>query len=188
MARDDREHWDAKHANRADRDAPPAPFLVAHAHRLPLGRTLDVAAGTGRNARFLAGLGHRVVAVDVSGIGLAILRAIAPDVACVQMDLDRPGHPARCLRRRRGRQLPRSSAASTTAVDWVRPGGVVLWETFLREQRDIGHPRNPDWLLERGELRARLGPRCEVLAECEGLVDEPGGRAFRSGIVVRRRR
>ena len=187
MARDDREHWDAKHANRADRDAPPAPFLVAHAHRLPLGRTLDVAAGTGRNARFLAGLGHRVVAVDVSGIGLTILRAIAPDVACVQMDLDRPGiRPGACdavvvvsfLDRR----------LLETAVDWVRPGGVVLWETFLREQRHIGHPRNPDWLLERGELRARLAPRCEVLAECEGLVDEPGGRAFRSGIVVRRRR
>ena len=186
MAREDREHWDAKYAARADLEAAPAPFLVAHAHRLPVGRTLDLAAGAGRNARFLAGLGHRVVAADVSGIVLSRLRGVAPDVACVQMDLDQPGI--------------RSGSCDAVVVvsfldrrlfgavlDWLRPGGIVLWDTFLREQRDIGHPRNPDWLLERGELRARLAPRCEVLAEREGLVEEPGGRAFRSGIVARRR-
>jgi SAM-dependent methyltransferase len=186
MALEDREHWDAKHAGRPRLDAAPAPFLVAHAGRLPVGRTLDVAAGTGRNSRFLSGLGHRVVAIDVSAVGLRALRADAPAVACAQMDLDRPGvRPASCdavvivsfLDRR----------LLDVVVDWLRPGGVVLWDTFLREQRDVGHPRNPDWLLARGELRERLAPRCDVLAEREGLVDEPGGRAFRSGVVARRR-
>lgn len=186
MARADREHWDARYGARTDADAPAAPFLVEHAARLALGRTLDVAAGAGRNARFLAGLGHRVIAADVSGVALARLRAVEPRVACVQMDFDRPAvRSGSCdavvivsfLDRR----------LFDAAVDWLRPGGVLLWDTFLLEQRDIGHPRNPDWLLERGELRVRLAPRCDVLAEREGLVDEPGGAAFRSGIVARRR-
>jgi tellurite methyltransferase len=187
MGREDREHWDAKHAVPIGAPAHPAPFLVDHAHRLPVGRALDVAAGAGRNAGLLASLGHRVVAVDVSRVGLARLRAAVPGVACVQMDLDLPGvRPASCdavvvvsfLDRR----------LFDPAVDWLRPGGVVLWDTFLLEQRDVGHPRNPAWLLARGELRERLASRCEVLAEREGLVDEAGGRAFRSGIVARKRR
>src|SRR5262245_20703725 len=186
MAREDRTHWDAKHAARADPAAPPAPFLVEHARRLPVGRTLDVAAGAGRNACFLAGLGHRVVAVDVSAVGLTRLRALAPGIACVQMDLDRPGiRPGSCDAVVVVSFLDRRLLHA--AVDWLRPGGVILWDTFLREQRDIGHPRNPDWLLERGELRSRMARRCEMLAEREGLVDEADGRAFRSGIVARLR-
>ena len=186
MARDDREHWEAKYHAGREPESPPAPFLVEHAHLLPIGRTLDVAAGSGRHARFLAGLGHRVVAVDVSFAALAGLRASRPRLACVQMDLDAPGIRAgSCdvvvvvsfLDRR----------LFDPVVTWLRPGGVLVWDTFLAEQRGIGHPRNPAYLLERGELRARFEPSCEVLALREGLVEEPGGPAFRSGLVARRR-
>jgi SAM-dependent methyltransferase len=186
MARADREHWDATYRARADADPPAAPFLVAHVALLPAGRTLDVAAGTGRNARYLAARGHRVLAADVSSVGLRRLRAVEPRVACVQMDCDQPAI-------RRGSCdavvvvsfLDRRLLAA--AVDWLRPGGVLLWDTFLREQASIGRPRNPDWLLLPGELRASLAARCEVLVEREGLVEEPGGLAYRSGIVARRR-
>src|SRR5262245_48746077 len=70
---------------------------------------------------------------------------------------------------------------------WLRAGGVLLWDTFLLEQREIGHPRNPDFLLNRGELARRLGGSFDLLAEREGLVEDASGRAFRSGVVARRR-
>src|SRR4029453_5658884 len=70
---------------------------------------------------------------------------------------------------------------------WLRPGGVLLWDTFLVEQRAIGHPRNPDFLLRRGGLGDRFGGPLAVLAT-RGGGGEAGARpSWRSGIVARRR-
>lgn len=56
----------------------PNDFLVQHAGRLrPASRVLCLAEGEGRNAVYLAGLGHRVTAVDISSVGLAKARALA---------------------------------------------------------------------------------------------------------------
>ena len=72
-------------------------------------------------------------------------------------------------------------------AEWLRPGGVLLWDTFLLEQRTIGHPRNPDFLLQPGELIERVRRDFDVLAAREGRVEEGGGPAFRAGVVARRR-
>jgi len=42
----------------------PNEFLVSAAGRIPVGPVLSLGEGEGRNAAYLAGLGHRVVAVD----------------------------------------------------------------------------------------------------------------------------
>ncbi len=187
MARGDREHWERTHA-RGGGGAPDAPadFLVAHAALIPRGRVLDVAAGGGRNAAWLAALGCRVVAVDGARAALERVRALAPRVACAQMDLDAPGIRAASL----------DAVVVVNFLDrrlfdeapgWLRPGGVLVWDTFLVEERAIGHPRNPAFLLERGELARRLAARCDILAAREGLVDGPAGPTYRSGVVARRR-
>src|SRR5690606_6728780 len=44
----------------------PAPSLLEHYTRLPVGRVLDIAMGEGRNAVFLAKKGFDVVGVDIS--------------------------------------------------------------------------------------------------------------------------
>ncbi len=56
----------------------PNDFLRAQAARLaPASRVLCVAEGEGRNAVFLAGLGHQVHAVDAARIGLEKAEALA---------------------------------------------------------------------------------------------------------------
>lgn len=183
MSRDDREHWEAKHRSPPAR---PAPFLVAHADLLLPGRTLDLAAGTGRNALYLAARGHRVVAVDGARAALEHVRAADAGVTCVQMDLDAPGiRPGSVDTVIVVNFLDRRLFA--TVPGWLRPGGVLLWDTFLLEQRDIGHPRNPDFLLRRGELAERLAVAFDVLAAREGLAWDSGRSSFRAGIVARRR-
>ena len=185
MSREDRERWETKHRGSAIEPAPASAFLVEHAHLLPAGRTLDLAAGTGRNAAFLAARGHVVVATDFSWAGLAHLREAARQVACVQMDLDAPGF--------------RAGAADNVVVvsfldrrlfvevaRWLRPGGRLLWDTFLVDQRTIGHPRDAAFLLERGELVDRLRGAFRILAAREGLVEEHGQTAYRSGVVAER--
>ena len=184
MSRDDHAHWEHVH-ERAGAPGPPAPFLVEVVHVLRPGRVIDVAAGTGRNAAFLAARGHRVIAIDVARAALARVQATDARIACVQMDLDAPGiRPASVdtvvvvnfLDRRLFEEVAR----------WLRPGGILVWDTFLIDQREIGHPRNPSFLLARGELVERLAGEFRILAAREGAVDDGGGRAFRSGVVAER--
>ena len=49
----------------------PNDFLRSVAGQLPVGRVLCIGEGEGRNAAFLASLGHDVTALDASSVGLA---------------------------------------------------------------------------------------------------------------------
>ncbi|HKN13626.1 MAG TPA: hypothetical protein VJX68_10585 [Candidatus Binatus sp.] len=70
----------------------------------------------------------------------------------------------------------------------LRPGGVLLVDTFLIDQAAIGHPRDPRFLLARGELRA-LADGFEIEEYREGLVtNSNGARAFRASMLARRRK
>jgi SAM-dependent methyltransferase len=69
----------------------------------------------------------------------------------------------------------------------LRPGGLLLYETFTLHQREIArHPKNPAFLLEPGEL-PRLFPKLEVLRAEEVLVQAPAAEAL-ARLVARRRR
>jgi tellurite methyltransferase len=165
----------------ASEASPPARFLAENITLLTPGRTLDLAAGRGRNAVFLAAHGHRVLAVDVARTALqAIDRRDAIDVA--QVDLDRPCFRARSV----------DNVVSINFLDrrlfpemigWLKPGGVLLFDTFLIDQRSRGHPRNPAFLLAHNELLDRIrGLR--ILRYREGLVSDPSGSSYRAGIVA----
>src|SRR5262245_65907810 len=91
MSREDRDRWEAKHRGNATESGPASAFLVEHAHLLIAGCTLDLAAGTGRNAAFLSARGHTVVDVDVSWAGLGHVRTVVPPVACVALVIGAPG-------------------------------------------------------------------------------------------------
>ena len=77
----------------------PAALLERWADRLPDGRALDVATGTGRNAVYLAEQGYEVDAVDRSRVGLEITvgnardRDVADRVNPIQADLTEYGFP-----------------------------------------------------------------------------------------------
>lgn len=68
----DRQQWDERYAS-TDLvwTAGPNRFVVEEVASLPVGRALDLGAGEGRNAIWLAGCGWQVTAVDFSAVGLA---------------------------------------------------------------------------------------------------------------------
>lgn len=72
-APDAREHWDQRYTTAGLLFGhEPNAFLRREAHRIaPGGQVLSVADGEGRNAIFLAGLGHRVTAFDISPVAVA---------------------------------------------------------------------------------------------------------------------
>ena len=67
----------------------------------------------------------------------------------------------------------------------VKPGGHVIFETYLIDQAAIGHPQNPDYLLQHNELLDCFrGFR--VLSYHEGRYDHGSAPAFRAGIFAQR--
>ena len=185
----DRERWEERYGAGSPRNDAPSEFLVTHADLIH-GRVLDLAAGAGRNALFLARRGNAVDALDISIAGLRIARAAAVDAGlrllAVQVDLESFPLP----RERYDaviniRYLQRSLFEPMQRA--VKPGGIILFETFLKDQQSIGHPRNPAFLLHRGELRSAFS-RCELLAYEEGLFETHSGRAYLARMVARRPR
>ncbi len=71
--------WDARYAAAPDLvwTAEPNRFVVAELAGLAPGRALDLAAGEGRNAVWLAGRGWRVIAVDFSAVAVGRGRRLA---------------------------------------------------------------------------------------------------------------
>jgi SAM-dependent methyltransferase len=65
--------WDDRYRSQSELSAP-TPLVVETARRLPRGRVLDLACGTGRNALWLASNGWSVTAVDGSAAAIEKLR------------------------------------------------------------------------------------------------------------------
>ena len=62
--------WDARHRERGPGPGEPEPALVDVLGAIPPGRAVDLAAGAGRHALWLAARGWRVTAVDFSAVGV----------------------------------------------------------------------------------------------------------------------
>lgn len=157
MSRDERTRWDERYASGAYVPrAHPSPFLVAWLDHIPVGRALDLATGTGRNALELAEAGFEVDAVDISAVALDRARAEAGQrglqVRWVEADLDADPLPGAgydlitVLRYRNRRLWPRLVTA-------LAPDGWLLVEHHLRTSLpDAAGPQDPAFRLEPGEL------------------------------------
>lgn len=144
----------------------PNEFLAAWAGRIPAGPVLSLGEGEGRNAAHLASLGHRVVAVDQSEVGLAKARRLAADrglsIETVPADLEHfpiePGAWAGivsifCHLPRRIR-VPLYAAA----VRGLQPGGMLVLEGYTPQQigRGTGGPQDPDMMPSLSDLIEEL--------------------------------
>ncbi len=165
----------------------PHPWLMKHYRHIPAGgRVFDVAMGTGRDAVFLAKHGFEVSGEDI--LPEAVTKA--KDLAArngVQVD-------ARVGDLTRSDPLPPESADGIVVFNYLdrelfrnleaalRPGGVVIYETFMRGQELRGKPSRPEHLLQPGEL-AEAFRNLDVLEYGEG---ENGSGSLTARILARR--
>jgi tellurite methyltransferase len=151
----------------------PSEWLVRNHHLLPpAARALDVACGRGRNALWLAAHGFETTAIDRDPAAIAALAARARTerlpLTALAMDLEAAGVTV-------GLEvydvvvvvhyLHRPLFPALLAA--LRPGGVLVYETFTVAQASRGRPTNPAFLLEPGELPRLVAP-LEILAAREG--------------------
>jgi len=137
------------------------------------GAVLDLACGQGRHARYLAGLGFQVEGVDRDGAALAALDGVA-GVRTRCADLEASSWPYAA-----GQfdgivvtnYLYRPRVADLLLA--LRPGGVLIYETFALGNEKFGRPSNPEFLLRPHELLQWVQGRLQVLAFEQGMVEWP---------------
>ena len=101
MSQADRDKWDKRYREGSyGTRTYPTELLTEWLPRLPKGRALDVACGTGRNALYLAAAGYTVDGIDISSIALQRLKETACTrnltVKCIEIDLDSEPLPYQC--------------------------------------------------------------------------------------------
>jgi SAM-dependent methyltransferase len=136
------------------------------------GRVLDVACGQGRHLRRLASLGFSVVGVDRDGAALSALAALR-GVEVRIADIERgpwPFAPGEFDGVVVTNYLHRPLFPHLVAA--LRPGGILIYETFALGNERYGRPSNPDFLLEPGELLRRTEPLAVAAFE-QGFVSSP---------------
>jgi SAM-dependent methyltransferase len=174
----------------------PADFLVAHAQLIePASRVLAVADGEGRNSVYLAQLGHDVLAMDASPVGVAKARALAAERG-VTVDFQ---------------------VADIATWDWapdtydavvaifiqflspeqrldvfegmqrtLRPGGHLLLHGYRPEQVALGTggPPDPTAMYTEELLRAAFGAmHIERLACYDAVIEEGDGHSGHSALI-----
>ena len=161
---------------------------------LPPGDVLCLAEGEGRNAVHLAGLGHRVTAVDQSAIGLAKARKLAAArgvvIETVQADLEiyqiDPGAWAGIVATFAHLPPPLRRRVHRDVVRGLQPGGVFILEAYTPRQLALGTggPQSLELLMTLDDLREELaGLEFEVAQELERDVTEGAYHHGRGAVV-----
>lgn len=166
---------------------PPSPWVERCAALIPTGgAVLDIACGTGRHTALLTRAGHPVTAVDrdtsrlVASAGTEVVQADlegdnpwplpgrAFDGIVVTNYLHRPLFPV--------------------LIDSLRANGVLIYETFAIGNEQLGRPRNPDFLLQDGELLDAVAGKLTVVAYEAGRIDDPAPAIIQRIAAVKTRR
>ena len=164
----------------------PSEFLVENLHLLPKGKVLDVAMGGGRNAVYLASKGFQVEGVDNSleavnkALKLAEEKKVEITTHFVDLESDL------FIKEETYDVIICFNFLQRSLIPYIkkglRPGGMIVYETYIVDQAQFGRPANPDYLLKHNELLDFFRDyRC--LRYHEGIIET--GRAV-AGIITRK--
>ena len=169
--------WDERYGDQ-DKTPRPAEVLLSNSHLLPSnGSALDLACGLGGNAMHLAALGLDVVAWDLSPVAIQRLQQLAQEKNLQNLkaevrDVER--HPPSA------NQfdvivvsyfLERSLTAAL--INALKPGGLIYYQTFIRDAVSSEGPKNSNFRLADQEL-LRLFNKLKIrLYREEGRLGDP---------------
>lgn len=155
-------------------------------HAGHIGPVLDLACGNGRNGLHLIENGIPVIFSDINSNALAeVSKALLKErylqhkslatlhevdlEAAESTALEQVQYGAVIVFRYLHRPLMESIKAA------VKPGGLVIYETFTLDQRQFGRPTNPDFLLGPNELKNNFN-NWNIHFSYEGILCKKPGR------------
>ena len=172
----------------------PNDFLKEHASGLKAGQALCLAEGEGRNAVFLAELGHQVCAQDISPVGLgkaeelAQRRSVNIHTLCCDLAAFHPEPASVDLIAAIWMHLEPELRATVLqrAVEALRPGGHLLIEAYSPKQLGFssGGPTRRELLIDAAELKHELAAlKPLILQEVEREISEGSAHQGPSAVV-----
>jgi SAM-dependent methyltransferase len=187
------QEWDERYAEKQQWSAEPNRLVAELLADLPPGDAVDLAAGEGRHALWLAGLGWRATAVDFSDVGLARGRAQpgADRVTWVVADVLDWAVPPESLDLVLVAYLHLPEADTVAlfrgAVGWLRPGGrlLVLGHDVENVTAGVGGPPDPA-ILHSVERLAPVAALLEVDRLEQVRRETPAGTALDTLLLGRR--
>jgi SAM-dependent methyltransferase len=153
----------------------PSPWVSRHTALIPAkGRVLDLACGGGRHTRHFLRLGHEVTAIDRDIEWIKDLTG-SPGLEIIKADLE-DGSPWPLTGEKFAAVIVTNYLHRPLfpfLIEAVAQGGVLIYETFARGNEAYNRPRNPDHLLEPGELLEAVRGRLQIAAYEHGLITDP---------------
>ena len=155
---DNRTKWDSRYSSsQALPGGSPCWILQTHQDKLAgHGSALDIACGLGDNAVFLAQHGYQTYAYDISAVAIKKLTTYAAKyslpVTAQVYDLESQPLASNafdivCVSHFLQRNL------FSDIINSLKPGGLIFYQTFVKTDASVNGPKNPEFLLESGELR-----------------------------------
>jgi len=164
------------------------PFLKRYIKRLPKGTALDIAAGEGRNAVFLAQHGFNVDTIDISERGLRKAQRLAKEkkvkIHTVLTDL----HTYK-IEKEKYDLIANFYFLNRSLIPKIKKGlkkgGRIIFETYILEQRKLGTggPKHPRYFLKPNEL-LHLFKEFRILFYREGIFREGGRRKAVASLIA----
>ena len=163
----------------------PAP-LIAHfiaelapLHGIKPGKGLDIGCGAGRDMVYLAMHGWQMTGVDYIPAALQRAQDLAArqqvSVATECLDLETGSDPFTHYATGQFDLLSVARYLHRPLFAWMqrllKPGGIVIYQTFMQGAEQFGSPRNPNFLLKPGEL-AQVFAGADILLDAVETLDD----------------
>ncbi len=174
MSIKDKEKWDKKYLNTPKllqaRD--PSQKMVDFIDNTKSKKALDVACGSGRNSIYLASKGFEVDAVDISEVALKTLtdkNIKAINAQYVDLDTYTPQENTYDL-------IVKCNYLQRDLIDKLKKalkvGGLLIIETYMYHENNTKPNSNPDFLLQKDELKSFFSDDFKIL-KYEEFDNEP---------------
>ncbi len=157
----------------------PSPWIVRYSSTIPVGgHVLDLACGGGRHSGYLLDQGYCVTAIDKDTSAISERLGGRKNLTIITADLETGDNPFADNDALNGQKFDAVVAVNylyrplmTALIDALKPGGVLLYETFARGNEAYARPRNPDHLLRSGELLDVAAGQLQVVAYEHGMIE-----------------
>jgi SAM-dependent methyltransferase len=181
---EDKKKWNEKYLKNPKQEQT-SQLLEKYIDLAHIGKALDIACGTGRNTNFLHTKGFEIDAVDISEYALNQILD-SPTINTIDTDLDKY-HIApskydlivniNYLNRRLVSQIK----------DALKPGGILVFETFMLAHGDFRLPTmNLDYLLRKNELLHSFIGLDIIYYEEKIETNEKGERVKKASLVAKK--
>tara|TARA_Y100001970_G_C14259923_1_gene879517 strand:+ start:15129 stop:15680 length:552 start_codon:yes stop_codon:yes gene_type:complete len=150
--------------NKDNHDQPSEWVMRFSNYITPKSKVLDVACGSGRHSSLMLSLGHRVTSIDIDVSGLFYLKRQS-NLRIIETDLENKPWPL-------GKEKFQAIIVTNylyrplipQLVNSLSTNGLLIYETFAKGNEVFGRPRNPKYLLDRGELISFFSDKLNIIA------------------------